>query len=138
MKTIDAFILYTQPEQATRTVDQLKQSEYVKKIYLLAPEKGMQPIDGCEIVEIDSMQSTQTVQKIAENTKADYTLIYQKSTVLQLGYFALERMIKIAEDSSAGMVYADYYAITDGEKKKNFEFLPNIKLQILKRLNIFS
>ena len=67
MKTIDAFILYTQPEQATRTVDQLKQSEYVKKIYLLAPEKGMQPIDGCELVEIDSMQSTQTVQKIAEN-----------------------------------------------------------------------
>jgi hypothetical protein len=119
MKTIDAFILYTQPEQATRTVDQLKQSEYVKKIYLLAPEKGMQPIDGCEIVEIDSMQSTQTVQKIAENTKADYTLIYQKSTVLQLGYFALERMIKIAEDSSAGMVYADYYAITDGEKKNH-------------------
>lgn len=119
MKTIDAFILYTQPEQATRTVDQLKQSEYVRKIYLLAPEKGVQPIDGCEIVEIDSMQSTQTVQKIAENAKADYTLIYQKSTVLQLGYFALERMIKIAEDSSAGMVYADYYAITDGEKKNH-------------------
>ena len=119
MKTINAFILYTQPEQAVKTVTQLKQSEFVKNIYLLAPQKGMQPIDGCELIDIDSMQSTQTVQKIAEKTNADYTLIYQKSTVLQLGYFALERLIKIAEDTSAGMVYADYYAITNGQKKNN-------------------
>ncbi len=119
MKTIDAFILYTQQEQAAKTVDQIKQSEYVKKIFLLSPQKGMNPIEGCEIIEIDSMQSTQTVLKIAEKTTADYTLIYQKSTVLKLGYFALERMIKIAEDTSAGMVYADYYAIADGVKKNN-------------------
>ena len=119
MKTIDAFILYTQQEQAAKTVDQIKQSEYVKNIFLLSPQKGMNPIEGCEIIEIDSMQSTQTVLKIAEKTTADYTLIYQKSTVLKLGYFALERMIKIAEDTSAGMVYADYYAIADGVKKNN-------------------
>ena len=119
MKTIDAFILYTQQEQAAKTVDQIKQSEYVKNIFLLSPQKGMNPIEGCKIIEIDSMQSTQTVLKIAENTTADYTLIYQKSTVLKLGYFALERMIKIAEDTSAGMVYADYYAIADGVKKNN-------------------
>ncbi len=119
MKTIDAFILYTQQEQTAKTVNQLKQSEYVKNIYLLAPQKGMQPIDGCEVLEIDSIQSTQTIHLITEKAKADYTLIYQKSTVLQLGYFALERMIKIAEDSSAGMVYADYYAIADGQKKNN-------------------
>ncbi|NLC50594.1 MAG: glycosyltransferase family 2 protein, partial [Bacteroidales bacterium] len=84
MKTIDAFILYTQQEQAAKTVDQIKQSEYVKKIFLLSPQKGMNPIEGCEIIEIDSMQSTQTVLKIAEKTTADYTLIYQKSTVLKL------------------------------------------------------
>lgn len=119
MKSIDAFILYTQPEQAEKTASQLKQSEHIKHIYLLAPQKGMQQIKGCEIVEIDAIQSTQTVQKIAERSKADYTLIYQKSTVLQLGYFALERMIKIAEDTSAGMLYADYYAITGGEKRSN-------------------
>ena len=66
MKTIDAFILYTQQEQATKTVNQLKQSEYVKNIYLLAPQKGMQPIDGCQVIEIDSIQSTQTILKITE------------------------------------------------------------------------
>ena len=75
MKTINAFILYTQQEQAAKTVDQLKQSEYVEKIYLLAPQKGMQAIGGCEMIEIDSMQSTETVLKLAEKSNADYTLI---------------------------------------------------------------
>ena len=69
MKSIDAFILYTQPEQAGKTVSQLKQSEHIKHIYLLAPQKGMQQIEGCEIVEIDTIQSTQTVQKIAERDR---------------------------------------------------------------------
>lgn len=30
--------------------------------------------------------------------------------------FALERMIHILEDSSAGMVYADHYQIADGKQ----------------------
>ena len=119
MKTIDAFILYTQHEQAKKTLSQLKQSEHIENIYLLAPQKGMQPIDGYKTIEIDNLQSTQTVQVIAEITKADYTLIYQKSTILQLGYFALERMIRVANDTNAGMIYADYYAVANGEKSNN-------------------
>ena len=39
--------------------------------------------------------------------------------MLKLGYFALERMVKIAGDTGAGMVYADYYAIANGEKKNH-------------------
>ena len=117
MKTINAFILYTQPKQAAKTVNQLQQSGHISNIYLLAPQRDMKPIDGCEIIEIDNIQSTETVQKIAEKSNANYSLIFQKSTELKLGYYAIERMLKIAEDSSAGMVYADYYAITSNEKK---------------------
>ena len=119
MNTIDAFILYTYPEHAIQTVDQVKQSDCVKNIYLLAPQKEIQPITGCEIIEIDSLQSSQTIQKIAETSTADFILIYQKSTVLQLGYFALERMKKIAFETDAAMVYSDYYAITNGVKKNH-------------------
>lgn len=122
MKKIDAFILYTEPEQARKTVDELRQSELIRQIYLLTPDpttsRGNTP-EGCEIIEIDGLQSSHTVKKIADATHADYTLIYVKSTVLKLGYFALERMVGIAEDSQAGMVYADYYAVTHGEKKNH-------------------
>lgn len=116
---INAFILYTQPEQAAKTVADLKQSELIGKIYLLATDASLQPIDGCEIIAIDSIQSTETIRKIAEKSDAYYSLIYLKSTVLQLGYFAVERMLRIAADSQAGMIYADYFAVANGEKKNN-------------------
>ena len=116
MKTINAFILFTQPEQARKTVNELQQSELIDKIYLLTPDHKLEAIGGCEKIEIDMIQSSQTIRKIAEQSTADYTLIYQKPTVLKLGYFALERMLRLAEDSSAGMVYADYHAESDGNR----------------------
>ena len=34
-----------------------------------------------------------------------------------MGYFGLERMLRIAEDTRAGMVYADHYKVMDGIKQ---------------------
>lgn len=116
MKTINAFILFTEPQLAQKTVEELKQSELINNIYLLSTRNDQDAIDGTQLVQIDSIQSTETIKKIAELSDSDYTLIYQKSTILRLGYFALERAINIANDSKAGLIYSDYYAITDGNK----------------------
>lgn len=64
------------------------------------------------------MKSTETIKKIAAKADAEYTLIYTKSADLRLGYFALDRMIQIAEDSNAGLIYADHYQAV-GDDKKN-------------------
>ncbi len=119
MKKINAFILFTEPEQARKTVEELRQSESIDKIWLLTPEHSKEKIRGCGNITIDTLQSSATVKKIAQKSNADYTLIYLKSTVLIPGYFALERMIRIAEDTQAGMVYADYLAISNGERKNH-------------------
>ena len=119
MKKIDAFILFTEPQQTKKTVDELRQSESVDKIWLLTPEGSKETIRGCKNIPIDSLYSSATIRRIAQKSNGDYTLIYLKSTALKLGYFALERMIRIAEDSAAGMVYADYYAVVGGEKKNH-------------------
>lgn len=119
MKKIDAFILFSEPEQTVKTVAELKKSESVNKIFLLTPPNIKEIIKGCKTIEIDSLYSSNTIKKIAQKSKSDYTLIYLKSTHLKPGYFALERMAQIAKDSSAGMVYSDYYAIVDGKKTNN-------------------
>ena len=119
MKKIDAFILFTEPAQAAQTVEEFRQSESVSTIYLLTPESITERIAGCRSIPIDSLQSSATVKKIAQHATAPYTLIYQKPTRLQPGYFALERMTRIAEDSSAGLVYSDYRAIRNGMKSNN-------------------
>ena len=116
MKKINAFILFSEPEQARRTVEELRQSESISKIFLLTPENNKEKLKGCVTIPIDTLHSSTTVKKIALESNADYTLIYRKPTLLKPGHFALERMIRIAEDSSAGMVYSDYYANIQGIK----------------------
>lgn len=118
MKKIDAFILFTNEEQNI-TIEELKKSELISSIFLLTPDESSLTVDGCATIQIDNIQSSATLNKIADNSKADYTLIYQKASRLKLGYFALERMLNIAEDSSAGMVYSDFYSVINGIKKNH-------------------
>ena len=119
MKKINAFILFSEPEQAEKTVAELQNTESINKIYLLTPPNTKDKIKGCKNIEIDTLNSTNTIKAIAQKSKSDYTLIYIKSTQLKPGYFAFERMVQIAEDSGAGMVYSDYYAVSNNKKQNH-------------------
>ena len=66
----------------------------------------------------DSLFCTNTIRQIAQQASAPYTLIYTKSTPLCIGYGALHRLIQIANNTQAGMVYADHYQIKGGEQFK--------------------
>jgi len=57
-------------------------------------------------------------RRIAAESNADYALVYTKTTTLELGYMALERLLQIAQDTNAGLVYADHYQVKDGELVK--------------------
>ena len=112
--TINCFLAYKDAEQAQTTVNNLLASELVKSIYLLATEPEIKEIVGCEIIQVDSLQSTATMRKIAGKADAEFALIYTKYTSLELGQYTLERFSGIARATQAGMVYADYYQIADG------------------------
>ena len=116
MKRIDAFIPFTDPEQVKITVEELRGSGSIGKIFLLTPERCDRIPEGCIAIPVDTLRSSSTVKQIAERSEADFTLIYLKQTPLKPGYFAFERMVRIAEECGAGMVYADHYAIINGER----------------------
>lgn len=61
----------------------------------------------------DSLYQTTTIQQIAKETKGEYCLLITKFTPLKLHYLALERLQQIAEDTKAGLVYADHYQLKD-------------------------
>ena len=61
----------------------------------------------------DSLYQTTTIQEIAMETRGEYCLLITKSTPLKLHYLALERLQQIAEDTKAGLVYADHYQLKD-------------------------
>ncbi|MEG1659971.1 MAG: glycosyltransferase family A protein [Bacteroides sp.] len=119
MKTIiNCFLPYVNEAQAKQTVEGLKATGQVKTIYLLTTQTTAQTLSGCELIRIDHLSSSATMRIIATRSDADYTLLYTKETTLQLGLFALERMMHLAQDSAAGWVYADHYQVTDGMQKQ--------------------
>ena len=118
MKTINCFIPFSSQAQVSETVKGLRACEHVKSIYLLATEKNQEAVEGCELLPVTSLNASATLHAIADRSDADYTLLYTKYTTLELGYFALERIVRIADDSQAGMAYADSYHVTDGKQEK--------------------
>ncbi len=116
---INCFIPFQSADQVKATITSLRESNLVKQIFLLNDNANQEKIEGCEVIEIDSLRSTATIKKIAEKANTDYTLIYTKPADLRMGMFALDRMLQIAKDSGAGLVYADHYQIANGEKKNS-------------------
>jgi len=98
MKRIDCFIPFQDEIQVRATVEALSKEAEVANVVTVK----------------QSVKSTAAVKWIAEKTTAPYTLIYTKFTSLSFGLFALERMLSIAEDCGAAMVYADHFNETGG------------------------
>lgn len=119
MKTqarIDCFLPYSSPEQAKATVEALRQQPLVANIFLLSTDPDAPAMEGCHRINIDSMNSSATMRAIAGATTSDYALLYNKTNRLDLGYLALERMLRIAADTGAGMLYSDYVTEVDGKR----------------------
>ena len=116
MKTINCFIPYADAQQVQATVDGLRQNALVTKIFLLATDANATAVEGCEVINIDALNSSATMKKIADAAEGDYTLLYTKYNNLVMGYLALERMVRLAGDSKAAMVYADNYQVVEGKK----------------------
>ena len=116
MNKINCFIPAVSAEQVAPTVSELKASACVDTIYLLTTGEDEIQIPECPVIKIDTLVSSQTMAQIAQYSDSDFSLIYTKYTTLNIGYFALERLIGIAQDTSAGMVYADHYQLIDGKR----------------------
>ena len=118
MRTINCFIPFVNAEQVAKTVKGLKASELVANIYLLAGADAEGEVEGCEKIAIGNLNSTDTMKKIAAKADGEFVLLYTKYNTLEFGMFAIERMVRIAKDSAAGMIYADHYNVV-GETRSN-------------------
>ncbi|MCQ2173635.1 MAG: glycosyltransferase [Bacteroidales bacterium] len=94
MNSIDCFIPYESDAQVKCTLENLRRQKEVASV---------EPIDST------LFRSTATLRRIASLAKAPYTLIYTRTTTLSFVLFSVERMLGIARDTGAAMVYADHF-----------------------------
>ncbi len=66
-----------------------------------------------------NLNSTKDLKKVLTAVKEDFFVLNTKPEVPVLGEAALERLIQVAEDSGAGMVYSNYQEIVGGVRKNH-------------------
>ena len=65
------------------------------------------------------MASTDSLCEIADAAKTEYIFISTKNTPVTLGQRATERLLRVAQETEALMVYADHYSMTDGKREQH-------------------
>ena len=114
---INCFIPFADMSQITQTIKGLQATGLINKIYLLATAPVETSPEGCELLTITHLNASDTIRQIAIHSDAPYSLVYTKYSTLKLGLYALDRMIQIAQDTAAGMIYADHYQVINSEQK---------------------
>ena len=103
---IDCFLPCDDLSLAQQTITQLRNSRTVQNIFLLV-NSPLDEIKDARQITVDNLTSSNTLMRMAENAKADYALIMTKQASITLGQGALVRMLRVASDSNAAMVYSD-------------------------------
>jgi len=119
-KTITCIIPLGVAENMAKTVKALKACEKVGQLIIVCPA-GVELTtdyilpDNCRIINAGNFRQTQTWKKMITCIDTPFTLLYTKDLPLQLGAYAIERMLQVAADTDAGMVYTDRYTIKEGK-----------------------
>ncbi len=103
---IDCFLPCDDLSLAQQTIYQLRNSRTVQNIFLLV-NSPLEYVKDARQITVDNLTSSNTLMRMAENAQADYVLIMTKQASITLGQGALARMLRVASDSNASMVYSD-------------------------------
>ncbi len=110
---ISCFIADAATEDLRQTIVELRQSSAIHEIFVVGDEDPNMP--DTKWLAASAFGSTQTVQAIAKRSAFDFTLVYSKSMPLKIGQHGIERMVRMAADANAGMLYADHFQLKSGE-----------------------
>lgn len=110
IQKIDCFLPFLDHHTTPKIVSQLRQQPTIGRIYLLAETKIKQ-LDAphVEVLHIDTIFSSQTLTAIVQKAETPYFLFYTQHSLFSIGYYAIERMLQIAQMTDAALLYADYY-----------------------------
>ena len=112
---ITAFLPYSGHRRTASLVEQLKASGLVRRIYLLVTDE-IPPLDGCQCLRVNGLHASETVRRITAKVATPAALLLLRDAEIEIGPFALERLLAVREATGAGLVYADH-AVVQGHDR---------------------
>ena len=115
---IDCFLPCETIESAMITIGQLSADHTVRHIFLLVGDEekaATLSVEGCTVLHAKRLTATDTMMLIERNSTTDYVMLFTKSTPVTMGMYAAQRMLRVADEAKAAIVYADHYSVEGGE-----------------------
>jgi hypothetical protein len=116
-RNVDVFLVFNDEVASQKLINQFRKSKLVNRIYVLT--KVPVNLENCEQIQVEENGSCSTIRQIAKMVHSDYALLALSDSTFELGQGAIERLVQVAENTEAPMIYADYYEIKDGQLAPN-------------------
>jgi hypothetical protein len=119
MNILTVILPHSPIPQFETTLNYFINSSLVEHVYIVHDREYVGSHLKCETIKSGSFTSGKTLNRMIDKIKTKYFLVVVQAQRIELGQNALERMISVAEQTQAGMVYADYYEINKDERQEH-------------------
>ena len=119
MNTLTVILPHSPISQFETMLNHFIDSSLVEHLWIVHDKEYLGSHLKCETMKSGSFTSGKTLNCLIKNIKTKYFLMVVQMQKIELGQNALERMISVAEQTQAGMVYADYYEISKDERDEH-------------------
>jgi len=119
MNTLTVILSHPPISQFETALNRFIDSSLVERVWIVHDKEYVSSHLKCETMKSGSCTSGTTLNRLIEKIKTKYFLMIVQTQKIDLGQNALERMLGVAEQTQAGMVYADYYEMSDDERHEH-------------------
>ena len=107
MSQIDCFIPLNYVDTNTDLINFLKNHSSVKSISLVGDSENS--VKTSEEIVAKSFFKSDELKQLINSVNSEYILLFINENQIELGSFALERLMSVAESTDAGFVYSNYF-----------------------------
>ncbi|OGU69028.1 MAG: glycosyl transferase [Stygiobacter sp. RIFOXYA12_FULL_38_9] len=115
---ITVFIPYSGLQHSNDTINELQNCDKVAKIFLLANDDIANVPGKTELLKVDSLTSSSTIDLMIKKTETKFILLFTQDNKYQFGQFAIERFYNTIDSTGAGLVYSNYFVEKDNTKSR--------------------
>jgi hypothetical protein len=116
---ITYLIPYRGLEQTEESIKTLVPDLNAESDVILFSPRNINPIRGCKKIETENFFCTEALTAVSENIKTDYIFMLLEDISFNAGQFMLDRFHSIAEQTSAGIIYSDFFELKDGKRENH-------------------
>jgi len=116
MKKVSLLIPFFNTAAFESLLINLRKNESIDKIYIESQKEDALSGEKFDVIVSEKAFSFSTFTAISKKLETDYLLVFTKNETLDISSQSLNRLIFVAEQSGAGIVYSDYHEIKNNLK----------------------